>query len=455
MSIAGRLRTGGLSLFLIVGAAFLGLNGGTASGQEVSWVPVGADGPFIFGPGVDGAGQPTEIILQQGVAYNRIELEIRLNGWADAAGAPELGTTVSVLDHSGLLGANAAPPNPGVDLVPLSGPHGLFDSVFQNLKQCTDFFNNNTGQRCDTLVPPLPPCPAGTFCGDNYDFVFAGILNNCAVATSTPNYFWGAVSNAGQCKADDGVSSYYAGTLVVTEPTGAADGTYTISFAVEPPPGEPPGAYITELKDCDYEEIPDIMLTSGQVTFGVGCCLPDHSCELLTEEDCQLAGGSAGDSPCTDDADGDGVADGCDGCPNNPDLITPGACGCDTTDSDGDGVADGCDGCPNNPGLIAPGACGCDTTDSDGDGTLNCLDACPNDPLKSQSAGVCGCGVPDVDSDGDGVLNCNDRCPGFDDAVVGDECPQPTPAVGAWGMAVLTLLLLLAMAAKLRRRRTA
>ncbi|MBK9759360.1 MAG: HYR domain-containing protein [Flavobacteriales bacterium] len=81
-------------------------------------------------------------------------------------------------------------------------------------------------------------------------------------------------------------------------------------------------------------------------------------------------------------------------------------------DADGDGTADCDDGCPNDPNKIVPGQCGCGVadTDTDGDGTANCNDGCPNDPLKI-AAGVCGCGVADTDTDGDGTANCIDGCP--------------------------------------------
>ncbi len=67
------------------------------------------------------------------------------------------------------------------------------------------------------------------------------------------------------------------------------------------------------------------------------------------------------------------------------------------TDTDGDGTTDCNDGCPNDPNKIAPGICGCGVadTDTDGDGTANCNDGCPNDPNKT-APGICGCGNSDT-----------------------------------------------------------
>jgi hypothetical protein len=85
------------------------------------------------------------------------------------------------------------------------------------------------------------------------------------------------------------------------------------------------------------------------------------------------------------DTDGDGVADGLDGCPNDPTKTAPGACGCGVaeTDTDGDGVADCVDNCPTQPNA--------DQADSNHDGTG---DACTLPPAAS--AGACGCsaGLP-------------------------------------------------------------
>lgn len=70
------------------------------------------------------------------------------------------------------------------------------------------------------------------------------------------------------------------------------------------------------------------------------------------------------------------------------------------------------DACPDDPDKVEPGACGCGTPDddTDGDGTPDCEDACADDPDKIDP-GACGCGTPDDDTDGDGVLDCEDNCP--------------------------------------------
>jgi hypothetical protein len=65
-------------------------------------------------------------------------------------------------------------------------------------------------------------------------------------------------------------------------------------------------------------------------------------------------------------------------------------------DTDGDGVADGVDGCPQDPAKTAEGGCGCGRADADtdDDGTPDCSDDCPLDPEK-RAEGICGCGTPE------------------------------------------------------------
>ncbi len=113
------------------------------------------------------------------------------------------------------------------------------------------------------------------------------------------------------------------------------------------------------------------------------------------------------------DADGDGVLDCYDCCPNDPNKTDTDVCGCGKpdTDTDLDGYPDCIEACDNDPYKTTPGLCGCGEpdTDMDGDGTPNCLDVCFEDPDKI-TPGTCDCGVPDTDVDNDGVPDCKDGC---------------------------------------------
>jgi hypothetical protein len=128
----------------------------------------------------------------------------------------------------------------------------------------------------------------------------------------------------------------------------------------------------------------------------------------------KIAPGSCGCGVSDVDSDGDGTADCDDLCPNDPLKLEHGPCGCGVAelDTDGDGTFDCVDGCPTDPLKVAPGLCGCNSpeVDLDGDGVIDCIELCPNDPLKIDP-GVCGCGIPDTDSDGDGTADCIDQCP--------------------------------------------
>ena len=79
------------------------------------------------------------------------------------------------------------------------------------------------------------------------------------------------------------------------------------------------------------------------------------------------------------------------------------------------------DNCPDDPDKLEPGLCGCGTPDidSDGDSYMDCEEVCLDDPAK-QDPGACGCGVVDTDKDGDGTADCIDECPDDPEATSGE-----------------------------------
>jgi hypothetical protein len=142
----------------------------------------------------------------------------------------------------------------------------------------------------------------------------------------------------------------------------------------------------------------------------------------------------------TDDADGDGIADGFDNCPfvANPDQ----------KDTDGDGIGDACDNCPTvaNKDQLDENGNGvgdaCDP-DIDGDGIPNAQDNCPRTYNPDQTIsykGIFGPGTAqggatglgdacNTDIDGDGCKNADDNCPLYANAGTCDKSSHPTPPI--------------------------
>lgn len=127
--------------------------------------------------------------------------------------------------------------------------------------------------------------------------------------------------------------------------------------------------------------------------------------------------GAPAEQPATTDIrEGQDGPETSDLCPDDPEKMVPGICGCGVveTDTDRDDTPDCLDGCPFDRNKIDPGDCGCRVreTDTDGDDTPDCLDHCPNDPQKIEP-GLCGCGNVEngIDANADGVPDCIDQCP--------------------------------------------
>ena len=141
--------------------------------------------------------------------------------------------------------------------------------------------------------------------------------------------------------------------------------------------------------------------------------------------------------PGAGDRDGDGIPDGADACPDEPEDKDgfQDEDGCPDPDNDGDGIADSRDKCPNEPedkdGFQDED--GCPDPDNDGDGILDGADKCPNDPEdKDGFEDEDGC--PDLDNDGDGFPDAVDKCPNDPETVNGfeddDGCPDVRATTG-------------------------
>ena len=104
------------------------------------------------------------------------------------------------------------------------------------------------------------------------------------------------------------------------------------------------------------------------------------------------------------DADGDGISDRKDRCPDTPMGALVDESGC-ATDADSDGVPDGIDQCADTIRGARVDEKGC-ATDGDGDGVFDGIDQCP-DTIQGAHVDDKGCAT---DGDGDGVPDGIDEC---------------------------------------------
>ncbi|MDH3729409.1 MAG: OmpA family protein, partial [Myxococcales bacterium] len=152
------------------------------------------------------------------------------------------------------------------------------------------------------------------------------------------------------------------------------------------------------------------------------------------------------------DADGDGIPDDVDQCPNDPEDMDgfQDEDGCPDFDNDGDGVLDADDGCPMEAEDIDgfEDEDGCPDPDNDGDGILDADDMCPNEPGPPENNGC-----PDADRDGDGVPDRVDNCPDEPGTVENQGCQSAQLVViGDGQLEILEKVYFKTGSAKLQRR---
>lgn len=181
-----------------------------------------------------------------------------------------------------------------------------------------------------------------------------------------------------------------------------------------PLPDEPYDADGDGLPDFE-DECPD----EPGPALAKGCPDTDNDGVANGVDDCPTEKGPASNNGCPapDDRDADGVPDKEDECPNVPGTLALNGCpDVDLSiDSDGDGVTNDKDQCPDTPGEIVLLGC----PDSDGDGVSDKNDKCPNEvglPARN--------GCPPKDSDKDGILDEDDACPNTPGPTSTNGCPD-------------------------------
>jgi len=146
--------------------------------------------------------------------------------------------------------------------------------------------------------------------------------------------------------------------------------------------------------------------------------------------------GLFGYTPEAGDRDGDGILDGDDQCPDEPEDFDgyQDDDGCPETDNDKDGILDVNDKCPNEPEDFDgfQDEDGCPDPDNDKDGILDVNDKCPNVPEDFDGLGDED-GCPEDDFDGDGIIDKTDKCPRVPENMNGyqdeDGCPDEMPQI--------------------------
>lgn len=236
--------------------------------------------PVIAGAIITG----NQITLSQGGV--NVEMELLVSEWGSAPNAGKnLGACQLTIDSTTYAGANAVPPQPGVDLNPLGNPATRADGGFIVQGVCL------TSQRDCTSGGPNPPCtPAeGAVCIPHPRWVVVANNPLAVLALVTLNYEYGAVAQSGSVpdiSAAQAQANGYVGTLIVQVP-GMAATTYSVGFVND--------VNFSFFNDQDGLLIPDPVLVPGQIQIVTGSCctnlgeLPVVCTENVTQAQCNAA----------------------------------------------------------------------------------------------------------------------------------------------------------------------
>jgi outer membrane protein OmpA-like peptidoglycan-associated protein len=172
-------------------------------------------------------------------------------------------------------------------------------------------------------------------------------------------------------------------------------------------------SYKNQFSD-DLENTNHFQHTAG-VTFAFGGADADGDGIYDKDDACPEVAGIAEFNGCPD-TDGDGIEDSKDACPEVPGTVEFNGC----ADTDGDGVADPQDECVDVAGLKELNGC----PDADADGIADAKDGCPQVAGPAENKGC-----PWADTDNDGVADKDDQCPNKPGTVANNGCPEVSDAV--------------------------
>ena len=292
-----------------------------------------------------------------------------------------------------------------------------------------------------SIIPSVSTLTVSKYVGDNFSFGVTGSVNKITKLVGDKDYNTATgistypVTNPGDLTyyAVDGVVKYSFMSLIksnVIDPSAHIGGGYTwlgdasagtingglgLTFWLSKQVGfSLSSTYKHSFDDSRNPnfDVPSHMQHSAGLTFKFGAKDADGDGIYDRLDACPENAGPKEFNGCPD-TDGDKIIDKDDACPTEAGLAAFNGC----PDTDGDGVADKDDACPEVAGVKALAGC----PDADGDGVADKSDKCPTVKGPKENGGC-----PWPDRDGDKVLDKDDKCPDVAGTVANQGCPEVT-----------------------------
>lgn len=227
-------------------------------------------------------------------------------------------------------------------------------------------FHANAGQRIVAMLDldPTRPDPADRYPNSNLKlFSDDGVTELVSAGPTGSDY----AAESGD--AIGALPAPYTGTYYIR-----VDQYVPVPTPTPEPPNTPFPTPVPVVSN-DYNLV---VLVDGDAPLVGGCCQL-LSCSLTSKINCRGKFTGVGSSCTNSDADGDGVPDSCDNCSGISNL--------DQDDQDGDGIGSACEACPEDPQKIEVGGCGCGVEDIDSNNN-KVFDCDINGEVKARAASV-------------------------------------------------------------------